>query len=110
MLRAVLVGISFPAGGIIAGGAEIALTGRSSVFPGLLGLQTLDGKVDFAVFVADDDNLHILTLGQVLTDVTDIGIGHFRDMYHTGLVLRQSDECSEIGDRLDFSFQNGSDG
>ena len=69
-----------------------------------LGLQTLDGQVDLTVFRTNNHDLHILPLGQVLADVIDIGIGHFRDMYHAGLILGQSHKGSEIGDGLDFSF------
>ena len=69
-----------------------------------LGLQPLHGQVDLAVLRADDHDLHILTFGQMLADVADIGVGHLRDMYHAGLVLRQGDECAEIGNGLDFAF------
>ena len=73
-------------------------------FPLLLGLQTLDGQVDLSVFGADDHNLHILTFGQMLTDVTDICVGDLRNMYHTGLVFRQRYKCAEIGDGFDFAL------
>ena len=69
-----------------------------------LGLQTLDGQVDLSVFSADDHDLHILTLGQMLTDVTDVCIGYLGNMYHAGLVFRQGDECAEVGDGFDFAF------
>ena len=69
-----------------------------------LGLQPLDGQIDLRALYGDDDHLHILTLGQMLTDVADIGIGHLGDMYHAGLILRKCDKCAEIGDRLDFAF------
>ena len=82
--------------------AEIA-PGRA-VLPLGSGFQTLDGQVDLAAFGADDHDLYILTLCQVLTDIADIGVGHLRDMYHAGLVLGQGDKCAEIGDRFDFSF------
>ena len=80
-------------------GAEIAITALSILTLGFC-LQTLDGQIDLAVFIADDHDLHILTLGQMLTDVADIGIGNLRNMYHAGLVFRQGDECAEICDRL----------
>ena len=75
-----------------------------------LGLQALDGQVDLAVLGADDHDLDILTLSQVLTDVTDIGIGNLGNMYHAGLVLRQGNKCTEVGDGLDFTLKNGSYG
>ena len=79
--------------------AEIAaLTGR--VFAGLAGLQTLDGQIDLAVIGADDHDLHILTFGQMLANVADIGIGNLRNMYQTCLILRQRNKCAKIGDRL----------
>ena len=87
-----LTEIAALAGGILTGLTRLA------------GLQTLDGQVDLAVLIADDHNLHVLTLGQVLTDVADVGVGHFGNMYHAGLVIRQGDECAEIGDGLDFTL------
>ena len=69
-----------------------------------LGLQALDGQVDFSVVGADDHDLHILTLGQMLADVTDICVGHLGNMYHAGLVFRQGDECAEVGDGFDFAL------
>ena len=104
LLRAVLrIVATFPTGrGLTAG--------TGSVLPGRLGLQPLDGQIDLAVFVADDNDLHILSLSQMGTDVADIGIGDLRDMYHTGLILRQGDECTKIGNGFDFAFQNGSNG
>ena len=84
----------------MAGSAAAVI--RSAALPLGLGLQALDGQVDFPIFVANDHDLHILALGQVLPDITDIGIGHFRDMYHAGLVLRQGNESAKIGDGFDF--------
>ena len=104
-------------GGILAAGlpALLGCAALAEIVPGGcislgLGLQTLDGKVDLAVFRADDHHLHILTLGQVLADIADIGIGYFGNMYKAGLILRQGNECAEIGDGLYLAFQNGSDG
>ena len=88
---------------IIVIGAEAAIvSGRT--FPLRLGLQTLDRQIDLAVIIGDDHDLHILTLGQMLADIADVGIGHLRNMYHAGLVLRQGDERTEIGDRLDLTL------
>ena len=86
------------------------IVGAGCIFPGLLGLQTLDGQIDLAVFIADNDDLHILTLSQMGADVADVGIGNLRNMYHAGLVFRQGDECAEIGDGLDFSVKDCSNG
>ena len=94
---------AFPAGRTVTAGAEIAL-GTAGIFTLGLGLQTLDGQIDLAVFIADDHDLHILTLGQMGSDVADIGVGHLGNMYHAGLVLRQGHEGAEIGDGLDFSL------
>ena len=105
---------AFPTGcaGIFTLRTEVSTlpAGCAGIFTLGLGLQALDRQVDLAILIADDHNLHILTLSQMLTDVADIGIGHFRNMYHTGLVLRQGNKRTEIGDGLYFSFQNGSDG
>ena len=112
-LRPALLGTgleaAFPALGTIIALAEAAL-GPTGIFALGLGLQTFDGQVDLAVFIADDHHLHILTLGQMLADVADIGVGDLRNMYHAGLVLRQGNERAEIGDGLDFAFENGSNG
>ena len=69
-----------------------------------LGLQTLDGQVDFAVFGADDHDLYILAFGQMLADIADICVGYLGNMYHAGLVFRQGDKCAEVGDGFDFTF------
>ena len=63
---------------------EIILAGRC-VFTLGLGLQTLDGQIDLAVFIADDHNLHILTFGQVRTDITDVGIALTSIFVHESL-------------------------
>ena len=69
----------------------------AGVFPLGLGLQTLDGQVDLAVFVSDDHDLHILTLGQMLTDITDIGIGNLRNMYQFWRVRCPAGEQDRYG-------------
>ena len=93
--------------GILPAGSRIAaaeiVVGSGCILPGLTGLQALDGKVDLSVLISNDHNLHILALGQVLTDVADIGICHFGNMYHSRLVFRQRDECAEIGDCFDLA-------
>ena len=102
-------------GGSALGTAEIRLTSLVSggglpaeaiaaIFTLGLGLQTLDGQVDLAVFCADDHDLDLLAFGQMLAKVADIGIGNLRDMYHAGLVIRQGDKRAEIGDGFDFAF------
>ena len=48
--------------------------------------------------------------GQVLANVADIGIGHLRNMYHAGFILRQGDECTKICDGFYFAVQYGSNG
>ena len=59
----------------------------------------LDGQVDLSVRIhSKDHDLDGLTLGQVLADIRDIGVGNFRDMYHTGLALGQRNERAEAGD------------
>ena len=94
--------------GVLPTGSTVAATEvvgpGGGIFTLGLGLQALDGQVDFAVFVADDHDLHILTLGQMLADVTDIGIGNLRNMYHAGLVFGQCDKCAEIGDGFYFAL------
>ena len=82
--------------------AEIA-PGRGRLSLGL-GFQTLDGKIDLAVFRADDYDLHILAFGQEGTDIADVSVGHLRDMYQTGLILRQGNKSTKIGDGFDFAF------
>ena len=89
---------------------EIAAVPTGRILANRLGLQTLDGQVDLAVFIADDNDFDILTLSQMGADITDIGVSDFRDMYHTGLILRQGNECAKISNGLDFSFQNSSNG
>ena len=39
--------------------------------------RALDGKIGFSVFPADDHDLHVLTLGQMLANVVDVGVGDF---------------------------------
>ena len=97
---ALILEAAFPPGGV----AAPEIVGTAGILALGLGLQTLDGQVDLAVLGTDDYYLDLLTLGQVLADVTDIGVGHLGNMYQTGLVLRQGDECAEIGDGLDFAF------
>ena len=94
---------------LVAAAAEAALTGCAVLagftgLTGLAGLQSLDGQVDLAVLIADDHDLDVLALGQMLTDVADVGVGNFGNMYHAGLILRQGDECAEIGDGFDFTL------
>ena len=98
---ALLSGLELPALRPVAGAEIIGPAGILSLG---LGLQTLDGQVDLAVFIADDDHLHILALGQVLADIADIGIGYLGNMYHAGLILRQRDKCAEIGDGFYFAL------
>jgi hypothetical protein len=69
-----------------------------------LRLQTLDGQIDLSVFKADDLNLNLLTFGQVLADIADISVRHLRDMYQTGLVIRQGYKGTEVGDGFDSSL------
>ena len=78
VLRTVLILAAFPAGRIVVA-AEAALAG--SAVPLRLGLQTLDGQINLAVLIADDHDLHILALGQMLPDVADVGIGDLGNMY-----------------------------
>ena len=80
------------------------IVGPAGVFPLGLGLQPLDGQVDLAVFAADNHDLYILTLGQMLADVADIGICYFGNMYHAGLVFGQGHKSTEIGDGFYFTF------
>ena len=75
---------AFGAGRTVTG-AETTLTG--CVLTLRLGFQTLDGQIDLAVLVANDHDLHILTLGQMLADIADIGVGHLGNMYQTGLIF-----------------------
>ena len=82
--------------------AEIVVAGRT--FPLRLGFQTLDGKIDLAIVCADYHDLYVLTFGQMLADIADVGIGYLRNMYHAGLVVIQCDECAEIGDCLYFAL------
>ena len=79
----------------------IASGGISTLGP---GFQTLDRQIDFSVLISDDHDLHILTFGQVLANVTDIGIGNLRNMYHTYLIVIERDECAKIRDRLDLAL------
>ena len=90
----------------IAGAEMIATLGTRTVAAGSLGLglQTLDGQIDLVALYANDHYLHILTFGQMLTDVTDIRIGHFGNMYHAGVIFRKRDERTEIGDRFYLAF------
>ena len=84
---------TFLAGGIIA-----EIVGPGSILSLRLGFQAFDGKVDLAVFTADNHDFYVLPLRQMLTDIADIGIGHFRNMYHAGFVFGQGNECAEICD------------
>ena len=73
----------------------------------LLGL--LDGKIDLSSRVNGNDlHLDLLTNGEMLVDIADIGMGHFRDMYHTALVAGQGDKCAKLGNARYLSFYNGS--
>ena len=74
------------------------------ILPLRLGLQTLDGQIDLAVVRTDDHDLYILPFGQVLANIADVGVGHLRNMYHSGLIFRQGDERAKIGDGFDFSL------
>ena len=89
--RAVLLGRAFP-------------TRSRPATLGCTRFQTLNGKVDLAIFCIDDHYLHILTLDQMLPNVANIGIGNLRDMYKTRLILGQGNKCAEIGDRFYFSL------
>jgi len=106
-LGLILETAALPAGCPIA--AEIIGSG-AIVFALGLGLQSLDGQIDLAIVRTNDHDLYVLSLCQMLADVTDIGIRHLRNMYHTGLVLRQGYKRTEIGDGLHFTFQYGSNG
>ena len=73
------------------------------------GLQTLHGKVDLACGIdGNDHDLDVLTLGQMLTDIADVGIGNLGDMYHAGLVFGKRNKSAKIGDRLDFALKDSS--
>ena len=88
----------------LGGGAGLPGTVAAPGSGGGLRLQTFNGEVDFACGVDGDyHHLHILPLGQVLPDIADIGIGHFGNMYHACAVLRQRDECAEVGDAFDLA-------
>ena len=100
-MRAILALAGIGTGAFVAG-AAVAAEIRSAVLPLGLGLQTLDGQIDFSIFVANDHNLNVLPLRQVLPDITDVGIGDFGNMYHAGSVFRQGNESAKIGDGLDF--------
>jgi len=88
----------------LTGGSAAEIVPGCAAFPLGLGLQPLDGQVDLAIVCADDHHFHILTFGQVLADVADIGVGNLRNMYHAALVFRQGDERAKIGDGFDFTF------
>ena len=55
-------------------GTAVVLSASGRAFPLRSGFQPLDGQVNLAVVQPDHHDLYILTLRQMLVDVTDIGI------------------------------------
>ena len=92
-----LRGIVLTTGSVIA---EIVAALSGGTFTLRLSLQALDGKIDLSVVGADNGDFYILTFCQMLADIADIGIGHFRNMYQTGLVVGKCHKGTEIGDRF----------
>ena len=85
-----------------AGALRKLLRGAAASRTGFASSRLMDRLIlPFSLPMTD---LYILTLGKVLTDVADIGVGDFGNMYHSGFALRQGDECTEIGDGFDFTF------
>ena len=72
------------------------------------GLQPLDGQLQLAILIAQHHHLYILTLGQMLANVTDETRRYLRNMYETRHIFRQGDKRTKIGDGFYFSFQDGS--
>ena len=69
----------------------------------------LDRQVDAVGLVnADDLDLDLLSLLQMLRDLIDIGISDLRDVHQTGATLRQRHERAKLGNTRNFSVQDRS--
>ena len=69
----------------------------------------LDRQVDAVGLVnADDLDLDLLSLLQMLRDLADIGISDLRDVHQTGATLRQRHERAKLSDTRNFSVQDRS--
>ena len=117
-----LDGTGIEGGGTVAGRRsggsvvlEAALTAFNAIPALVIVLGTgrgrrglLDGEIDaLAVIDTDDLDLDLLSFLKVVVDVIDVRIGDFRDMYQSGLIVRQRNECAELGDAGNFTFQDG---
>ena len=111
---------SLSLGAIAMPGTHDSGATKDLVLPGTARCQslTIAEQLDIGVRYFDirlrrvDGDLHVyhgeadqeLTFTQVLTDVTDKGVCHLRNMYHAGLALGLSHKGTEIGDSFYFSF------
>ena len=103
--RTVLLGTS-RCGAIVLTGPVKTLLGTVVLLPLRCRLCPANGQIDLAVIQTDDHDLHILTFGQMVVNVVDVGMGDFRNMYHTGLIARQQNERAELGNGLYFTLND----
>ena len=109
LLQLLLKGLRTLGRTVLTRGASVLL--RTAVLLGtalapLRLLRPLDGKADLARRVnADDLDLDVLPLRQMIVDVADICIGDLRNVHHARAVFRQGDEYSEFCDGLDLALE-----
>ena len=72
--------------------------------------RALYGEVDTPLVAYPDDlDLHGLAYLEIFVYVTDIGVGHLRNMYKAALAPVERDKRAEFGDTRDFPFQHFTD-
>ena len=92
VVTAVVIAVEIGAGGTLGGRGDL-----------------LDRQVNAVGLVnADDLDLDLLSLLQMLRDLADIGISDLRDVHQTGTTLRQRHESAKLSDTRNFSVQDRS--
>jgi len=94
---------------LFGSGLTGALLGRHGPL-GLLLNSFFDRQIDTVRLIdANDLDFDSLSLGNVLADVADKGIGYLRNMNHTALARCKLNERSELGDTGDLTLINIAD-
>ena len=71
-------------------------------------IDLLNGEIDPVGLVdADDLDLDLLTLLQIIADLIDIGIGDLGDVHQSGAALRQRHKRTKLRDSRYLTVQNG---
>ena len=73
----------------------------------LLLLNSLDGKVNFALFInAEDLNLYLLSHLKMVVHVLYKGVRYFGNMNQTAFSTGQRYKCAEVHNTGNFTLQN----